>query len=335
VRRASTWVVAVLAAVAPAVGRAQPEPPAPPAPEAGASRVLIADGDPELARATERSLAPWRLVVVVDPEIPDESQAHARAERADARFIVWRDRDELVVFDRDVGTTERRPGRAGAFDAVSAAAAALTVKTMMRLPPEPGAGDATTGVETTVPPPVAPPDDGTEVRVQAGVGGRLARGSQTDVDGRVALAVFLRPSTAYHLRIGLAAELGTRSGVTGSGFHGDWSDAAMVGLIAYSFARGRLELEPMVGGGAARISFDGVEMQTTRRERSLVGVLRGGMTVRWPLGIWSLGAYIAVDANLGTPTYTRVNNGGNANTIFAVPSFTVGIGMLAAIDFGR
>src|SRR5262249_7795558 len=103
-----------------------------------ATRVVLADPDPELRRAVETSLKPWRIEDAVEAQPPpDESAANDRANESSARFVVWRDGSALVVFDHDSGSAERRTASSGAFDPVGAAAAALTVKTMMRLPPPP------------------------------------------------------------------------------------------------------------------------------------------------------------------------------------------------------
>lgn len=88
--------------------------------------VVLADSDPELLHAVESSLAPWKLTIVVDARPIDEATATRRADEAGARFVVWREGDQLVVYDRTTSAAERRPARTGAFDNVSAAAAALT-----------------------------------------------------------------------------------------------------------------------------------------------------------------------------------------------------------------
>ena len=92
------------------------------------SRVLVADSDPVLVSAIDRSLAPWKITVIAEPTVPDEAHAHMRADAVDAQFVVWREGDQLVVFDREHGTSERRTARDGHFDDVSAAAAALIRK---------------------------------------------------------------------------------------------------------------------------------------------------------------------------------------------------------------
>ena len=301
-------------------------------------RVLVADSDPELARAIEKALAPWRLVVIAEPTVPDEAHAHARADAVDAQFIVWREQDQLVVYDREHGTSERRAARAGAFDPVSAAAAALTVKTMLRLPPledapaGPGTGPGGGGVTT-----IAPPDEGggPELRLQVGAGARLARGSQTDLGGRAMLAVLVRPSPARGWRLGVAADLGTASDVSKGGFKGTWVDRAILAIASWSWTNGPIELAPALGAGVSRSHLDGELGMMPRVESATLPVFRGGLTVRWLVGRWSLGASLEADAVLGTPTYTKDPGMGMPSTVFEVPGFAGVVGLFVAADFGH
>jgi hypothetical protein len=299
------------------------------------SRVLVADPDPELVHAINTSLAPWKIVVVAEPKVPDEAHAHARADAVDAQFIVWRERDQLVVFDREQGTSERRTARAGAFDPVSAAAAALTVKTMLRLPPLPPTteDDGTIGVVTG---PVAPPAaSGPELRMQVGIGARLARGSQTDIGGRALLAVLVRPTPTLGLRLGIAGDLNTSSDVSKAGFKGTWSDWAVLAVASWTGSVGSFEIGPTLGVGVSRSHLDGDFSMTPRTETSTLPIVRGGVSIRWPLGAWSFGASLDADLVLGTPTYTREMGMGNPTTFFEVPGFSAVFGVFAAAELGR
>src|SRR5262249_10223341 len=77
-------------------------------------RVVLADPDPELRHAVEQVLAPWHLEVVIEgPPPTDTAMAEQRADADTARFVVWRDGDELLVYDRELGFTERRDSRTG------------------------------------------------------------------------------------------------------------------------------------------------------------------------------------------------------------------------------
>ena len=296
-------------------------------------RVIIADGDPELVRAVERVLAPWRFTIVVEPAPVTEREAPARATLRDARFIVWRQRGELVVLDRETGLVERRPARDGSLDAVDAAAAALTVKTMMRLPAPPDEEPAI-GTPIVAPAPATP---GPELRVQAGLGGRFARGSQDDLGLRTTLAVMVRPWGTRGLRLGVIGELGTAPDVSSGSFEGEWSDWSLAGFASWAVTPGALVVEPFVGAGLARVSLSGVDQTASRDETSSVPLARAGAMVRWQLDWWSLGMMASVDTLLSTPTYTRVNMGMGMGTqeLFEGPSVAFGVGVMAAIDLGR
>ncbi|CAN5920787.1 hypothetical protein BH11MYX3_BH11MYX3_40720 [soil metagenome] len=224
--------------------------------EPAGDRVLLADPDPELLHAVESSLSPWHLSIVVDAAAPaDATAAQQRAVVTGARFVVWRAGDQLVVFDRARGTSDRRPARAGSFDPVSAAAAALTVKTMMRLPPP---DDGTTAVIVT--PPVVPPADaeGVEVRLELEIAARLA-GSDVGAGGRARFAAMVRPWAAHGGRFGVRADLGTQTSIDRASFKGSWRDWAVLVAASWTVPRGGWELEPWIAGGVVRGTLDGVE----------------------------------------------------------------------------
>ncbi len=298
-------------------------------------RVLLADPDPELLHAVESSLSPWHLSIVVETAVPrDATAARLRAASSGARFVVWRAGDQLVVFDRDRGTSDRRPARAGSFDPVTAAAAALTVKTMMRLPPPEGAAPA---IVTTVPVVAPPPDQpgGVEVRLEAGIAARLPAGSDVAAGGRAVFAAMLRPSSAHGGRLGLRGDLGTSSSIDRAGFKGSWSDWAILVAASWTVTRGAWELEPWLAGGIVRGTLDGVDAATRRIERSTDATLHGGFLVRRRLGTLTAGAGVELDATPGAPTYTRISMGMGSPRLFQAASFSVVLGILVAVDLGR
>src|SRR5262249_31069387 len=150
------------------------------------------------------------------PPPTDTAMAEQRADADTARFVVWRDGEELVVYDRELGFTERRDSRSGTLDPPTAAAAALTIKTMMRLPPPPP--------ETAPPPPPeAEPAPGVELRLLAGIATRIARGTDTDVTTRFGGSAQLRPWSAWGWRIGVAGDVGTSTAIDRASFKGTWS----------------------------------------------------------------------------------------------------------------
>lgn len=289
-------------------------------------RVVLADPDPELLRAVQSALAPWRLEVVVEEGPPtDEAAAEARARARTARFVVWRREGALVVFDRDRGAIEERASAAGPLDAVDAAAAALTVKTLMRLPPPPPPPEE--------PPPIGPPiaRPGLAVRAQAALAVRIARGSTTEVGGRLVAAALVRPLPRLAWRIGAAVDLGSPARVQHAGFQGTWTDWAVLALASWTFHRAAWEIEPQLGAGVTRSALDGTQMFSDRRERATLGLLRGGVTMRRRAGRWTFGGTVGADWIPGTPTYTRA---GTSARIFEVPGVAAVLGVLAAADFG-
>jgi hypothetical protein len=301
--------------------------------EPAQSRVVLADPDPELARALTTALAPWHLEVVVDANTPvDENQAQARADTGAARFVVWRKHRDLVVFDRDSGIAEHRDAPDGALDPVSAAAAALTVKTLMRLPPPPDENPAPPPPATANAAVVAPPapEETPALRVQAGLATRIARGSDTDIGARIAGAVMVRAFATVH--VGVTGDAGTATDVDRAGFKGTWRDWSLAALGSWTHAFDRWELEPHVAAGFTRATLSGEEMGIARTDRGVVAIARGGVWLRWRYDMWTVGGMLEVERAFGTPTYTRTNT--NVE-IFSAPASSVLLGLVIAADFGR
>jgi hypothetical protein len=226
------------------------------------------------------------------------------------------------VLDRERGAPEERDTAEGPLDPVGAASAALTVKTLMRLPPpppeEPALGEP--GEQRRL-----------ELRGQAAIAARLARGSTTEVSGRILPALFVRPLPQLEWRLGLGADVGSAATVQRASFKGTWSDWAVLALTSWTFQLAAWELEPQLGAGVARSSLDGTEMSAGRHEAATLALLRAGVTARRRFGRWTVGGLVNADRILGTPTYTRV---GSSAQIFEVPGFALALGALIAADFG-
>ena len=236
--------------------------------ESRRTRIVLADDDPELRQALRNALAPWHAEIVVQPAVTDDADAAQRATHDAARFVADRDADQLVVFDREGATSERRTARLGTFDPVSAAAAALTVKTMLRLPPPPPAeADAVTVVDA------AP-----ELRLGVGGLGRLAFGDTT-ASARVLIGALVRPDPTWQWRFGIAADLGTSTAIERSGFRGTWRDWSALAVASYTIPLAPWLLEPYAGAGVEHSALDGTDRDVRPRG---VGLARD--VGRWGVG---------------------------------------------------
>jgi len=309
------WLIALF--VVCAIGRATAAP---------GQRVVLVDPDPELRRALTSALQPWKLELIVDTAPIDAGGAPERADSFGARFVVWRRGKDLVVFDRERGDVQHREAPAGALDPVDAASVALTVKTLMRLPPPPE--------EPPPPPPVVPVVPARErVRLQAGVGLRVAHGSQSAIGVRTLGAIAVRPIS--DLRLGVLGEVGSGDRFSEASFKGTWSDWAVLGIASWTIVHRRIEIEPFAGVGLVRSHVEGTEnganAMTIDDAVSLLA-FRGGGWVRYRRGMWSVGASISFERVLGTPTYTRTQ--GN-KTLYEVPSSGATLGAVVAADLGK
>jgi hypothetical protein len=285
-------------------------------------RVVLADPDPELRHAMEQVLAPWQLEVVIEVLPPaDTAMAGQRADADTARFVVWRDGEQLVVYDRELEFAERRDSRSGMLDPPTAAAAALTIKTMMRLPPPP---------PEVKPPPPSPPEaePGVELRLRAGVATRIARGD-AEVTARFGGAAELRPWSSWGWRIGVAGDAGTSTAVDRASFTGTWKEWAILGVLSWTYARDGWEVEPHGGAGIRRSTLDGSEMSVPRRESATLATARAGVAIRRRVSRWTFGAVLDIDRSFGTPTYSKAVG---AAEIFRVPDTAVELGAAVAVD---
>ena len=277
-----------------------------------AERVLVADEDPELASAMTTTLAPWQLEIVVQPPAPESTRAaEERAIAGQARFVIWRRGGDIVVYDHERGAAEFRDAPAGPLDPASAMAAALSVKTLMRLP-APGTADL-----STLP---------GRFRIQANVGGRAVG----DGGLRAGAAVFVRPLAAHSWRLGLALEIGPGSDVDAMSFEGTYRDASFTLIASATWPLGPVDLEPFAGVGIVSTGLMGKEGSMTFDETETLPLVRAGLMGRHRFGGVSVGAAVAGDGVFGTPTYMRRNGNG---VVFEVPSFVLTVGAFAAFDF--
>lgn len=284
-------------------------------------RVVLADPDPELRRAIELALAPYHLEVVIEGPAPaDDGMAQQRADADVARFVVWRDGERLVLYDRELGTTERRDTRSGVLDPPTAAAAALTVKTMMRLPPPPAPPEA----------PLSPaPAPSVEFRLQAGLASRIARSTDTAISTRFSGVAAIRPWSTAGWRAGVVADGGAAIDIDRASFKGTFADWAVLGVIGWTYEGGGWELEPHVGFGVRHSMLDGLEMMTSRSETATLATAREGVCARLRWSRLTVGVTVDTDEVFGTPTYTKTNSPAE---VFQVPGIAVEVGAVVAVD---
>jgi hypothetical protein len=292
----------------------------------GRARVVLADPDPELRHAMEHALAPWRLEVVIDGAPPDDAAtAEQRAAADTARFVVWRERDQLVVYDRELGSTERRGSRAGALDPRTAAAAALSIKTMMRLPPPPEAAAAS--IEAEAAPTGPTPAASRTLRVQAALAARLTFGDATDAMPRISGTAQIRPWPTTGWWLGVTADGGGAIAIDRAGFKGTWGDWAVRSVVSWSLERGAWQVEPHALLGVRGSVLDGTETAAARHESTIVPTVGGGLAARWRWAGWTIGATLDVDDSFATPTYRKTDTPAE---IFQVPTIGLELAALGA-----
>lgn len=288
---------------------------------AASPRAVVADGDPTLRAAIAESLRPWLIEVVAEAAAPpDRDAATIQGADAGARYVIWREHGELVVLDLQRGELARRPAPAGPLDAFSAAAAALSVKTMLRLP-APGT------VEQTAPPPTT---DEMELRMSALTGSRFEYGLDGNIALRFGASVELRPWKDLGWRFAAIGDFGAPAGVDQAGFHGEWWNWSALLGASWSYETGAWELGPWLAVGVEHSSLDGTEMMMARHDEALSPALRGGAAVRYRLDGVTLGAQLAVETLLTRTTYTKLV--GPAQ-VFEIPPVGAVLSFVIGYDF--
>jgi hypothetical protein len=231
--------------------------------DAAARRLALVNSDPELSRSVSLALSPWGVeTVVVDPDSSGSllpQALHRTRELAhqmgvDAVAWVSPSSDESVLWVYDVEAdhfTSRLFARAPPFDSPSAAAVALSLKTLLR---------------TTV---IAPETERFGAMLaEEGTPPRLVR-----VEGEGMLRHFATGMAEVRFGLQAVGFLGPQSGRPGAGlglsvgpgvtvetatFSGRFQDWALPVFVRERFAIGKLfTLEPLIGATAHVTSLSG------------------------------------------------------------------------------
>jgi hypothetical protein len=245
---------------------------------ADARRVALVGNDAALKKAMSVALSPWSLqVVAVDAVTPASSlpraahEAHSVAHRFDAAGVVWITTSDgeaaLWAYDASTEQVVSRPlASSPPFDAPTAAAAALTVKTLLRsstvAPPEERLGAETARKpESSEPPPREAPLEGTEprrepsTRAQLEVGG-AGRTLAGDVDARLAVggAIFFGS-----FGLGMSFRFGPGLGIDEARFRGRFDEIGLAPSFRLKLALvGPVTFEPRASSTVHFTRIDGV-----------------------------------------------------------------------------
>lgn len=333
-------LVVLVCAAAPAVGRADTvasvDPtanPVPAPPPAQIKRVVLIDASPELVHAASTALAPW-TIEVTDETWPadqtlDDDAAIALGRTRTADRVAWLTGGELVVADPATGTVERRPAPDGASDAVTAAAVALTLKTVLRLPP-PGAGDAvvdtTPIVDDRVAPVPAPAGAGIGIVPEVGGAMRVSFGGTVDPQARVLIGVGVsyrrwRPSLVAGF--GPSVDAGTAS------FKGRYADLELAAQLGVELELSRAwAIIPRARFAAHRLHISGQMPMQQDFDAHAIGYEAGAdVAVWWRAGWFRAGGGVGAAALLGLPDYQRQNT-----VVFESPSSQIQVFLSVLAD---
>jgi hypothetical protein len=246
--------------------------------------VVLIGGGKELREAVTAALEPWELHVVASDvapppvDVPRATVAgRAIAQKGNAVGVVWVGDHALVVYDAETDQLVARDlSQLPPYDAPTAAAIALSVKTLLRssaVAPKKeqiGAPPVEAPPAETPPAPIPPPPPAEPVAtVEIGGAIRAIGGS---ADTRVGLgAAYWKEESGYALAIGLAGAIGPGLGLEEPRFRGHFDEVSVGASV-----RARLPIvswlrvEPRVGGTLHVTRIDGVALPTAQTaKRSL------------------------------------------------------------------
>ncbi len=275
-------------------------------------QLVLADSDPELRRALAEALAPRAIDVVVDgTPVPDERAAAARATQWQARYVVWRDADQLVVYDQDGAVVNHRYTQVGILGPAAARATASTTVALLHLPVRDVAG-------------------GLQVRAEIGGVARIPVGTTNgDVAPRFVGDIAIRPSPALGLRLGLADEFGATTKVVRGTFAGNASDHEAHAFVAWTLPLfGPLEVEPYLMGGVARGSLTGFDDGVAKSATAWFPSLVMGAHLRAHFNALTVALGASLHGIVGTPLAPT-------GLEVVVPGLTFEVGLTAGVELGR
>lgn len=231
------------------------------APGPSRKRVVLLRPDAAWLRSAALSLASWSIDVVgEDIEPPQSEDERAAEERADALarrlradVVAWaRDRDpQTMIWMYDVETRRIEVSSVETrlpFDDVGAAAAALSLKAMLR--------SSAVAPPSERRPPAPPPWPGT-LRVEAEAGGRWQQNSISEPRGGLGLSIWPR-ALRERLGLGLIASTGPGAPVRSSSIDAQFSEVTFQASLRSRLHFGsQFALEPELGGSVHWTRFDG------------------------------------------------------------------------------
>lgn len=291
-------------------------------------RAVVADADARLRAAIAESLRPWLIEVIAEPLAPPDRDA-ATIQGADhgARYVIWREHGELVVLDLERGELARRPAPEGALDPVAAAAAALSVKTMLRLPPP---VEVAGSVVKPAPTPRPVVHDDMELRMSASSGARYEYGLDGNVALRFGASLELRPWLDHGWRFAVIGDVGAPAGVDQAGFHGEWWNWSALLGASWDHVSGAWEVGPWLAAGIEHSSLTGIEMMMSRSEEALSPALRGGAAARYRMDDLTIGLQLSLESLLTHTTYTKLDAPAQ---VFEIPPIGAVLSVVIGYDF--
>lgn len=344
---------------------------------AAETRVALVDPAPNVLDAVSVALSAWglRVISISSTHLPADlaaatAMARDLAREHDAGAVAWLASPQgastsLWLYDAQTEQMMVRPlSQAPPFDDASAAALALTVKTLLRsttvAPPQerlaqPAAttapSGATTPPSTPIPAPPAasasgaPPPASTSVaappagvpatpshawRAEAVALARLPTGTSASAAPRASLGVGWWPRWwREHLGFGLEARAGTSLDVTGARFAGSFSDTSVALTARGAVAIRPLWLEVAAGPSLEITSLTGAEIATGRTSSILRADPAFDLAFVPQLALGDrlrLGLYFGLDAFLRTQRYLL-----GSDLVLRVPPVSLDLGGRASL----
>jgi hypothetical protein len=347
---------------------------------AAETRIAFVDPTPNVLDAVTVAISPWglRVVSISTPPPPIElgpatSMAREVARDHDASAVVWvapphgGEGASLWLYDSQTEEMMIRPlSKAPPFDEASAAALALTVKTLLRsttvapvqervpqasvtppasapsvapsassapaAPAPSGSSALPSGAAsgTTWGPERAPPTAPHAWRAEAMAMARVPTGTEDTLAPRAALAIsWWPPAWREHLGFGLEARAGTSLDVASTRFAGSFSDTGVGLTVRGAVAMAPLWLEVDAGSSLQVTSLTGAEIATGRASSIMRADPSLDLALVPQLALGSrlrLGLFVGLGALLRTQRYVL-----DSDVVLRIPPLVLDLGGRASL----
>lgn len=323
-------IVAALLAGGPAYAQQPPEP----------ARLALVDLPDNVREAVAVTLTAWNVEILdvsagsLGPTMPATADAaRVVAERHQVSAVVWISSSDggaaLWVLDGATDKVVARPlSSAPPFDDATAAAIALTIKTLLRHSMVAPQVERFGAAEIAAPPP-PPPEPELRIGIEAISGIRVRPSGTAGVEPRLGLGLFWAPGAlARRLDVGLAVRVGLGSSVESPALAATFRDNTLSAQVRLRALTAPIAIAPTAGVSLHMTRLDGAlsATSTTVSVDRINPSIDAGVRAALGLGPLDLGLQIEGSAALRRQRYEVAGD-----PVLALPRVELEIGVVVSL----